>query len=355
MVIESSDNKFIDILMKIMFTYTYTYKGEAKERVPNETTVAKFSSSVKVIREGAFSGCNSLSHIDIPPSVEVIEPFAFFYCGSLKSANIPFSVKSIRAGDFCFCTSLTSINIPSSVESIEARAFKGCSSLKSIHIPSSINTIGQYAFEKCESLTSITFCSILNKKKRRLSRISVDVPQSIPKMEGLQTRKSVTICKSVENNVLTNIEDNTFLHCKSLTTIHLPPSIVSIGEWAFYGCSSLKSIDIPPSVEYIRKYAFSNCTSLEKVYISRNCKVDKTSFDQPIKLIYGWYEVSPYILLRELVNKKRATVCVLNEDDAVLDLLVLQKFITITNGDIFRIVLEYLIKNETHLNESEDL
>ena len=76
---------------------------------------------------------------------------------------------------------------------------------------------------------------------------------------------------------------------------------------AFYGCESLVSIDLPPSLEEIGKYAFACCTSLEKVYISKSCKFEYDSFPSGVKLIYGWSEVGPYILLRELIKKKRAT------------------------------------------------
>ena len=66
-------------------------------------------------------------------------------------------------GNFAFsgCSSLTSINIPSSVTEIGAYAFSRCSSLTSISIPSSVTSIGQQAFSDCSSLTSINIPSSL--------------------------------------------------------------------------------------------------------------------------------------------------------------------------------------------------
>ena len=51
----------------------------------------------------------------------------------------------------------------------------------------------------------------------------------------------------------------------SLTSIEIPDSVTSIGNWAFSECSSLTSIEIPDSVTSIDKYAFWGCTSLTNV------------------------------------------------------------------------------------------
>jgi len=56
-----------------------------------------------------------------------------------------------------------------------------------------------------------------------------------------------------------------FSYCSSLTSITIPNSVTSIGEYAFTDCSSLTSITIPNSVTSIGEYAFSYCSSLENV------------------------------------------------------------------------------------------
>lgn len=58
---------------------------------------------------------------------------------------------------------------------------------------------------------------------------------------------------------VTGIEKNAFKKNVEMTSINLPNSITTIGEWAFCDCSGLNSIVIPNSVASIGKAAFSGC------------------------------------------------------------------------------------------------
>ena len=206
---------------------------------------------VKVIGNGAFFWCESLTSINIPNSVTTIGNGAFSRCSSLISINIPNSVTTIGRGAFSRCNSLTSITIPNSVVTIignpfyfwygnlynESKAFiyedhvlfnKNKTTLiayiareKNYTIPNSVTTIGEGAFNGCHFLTSIK------------------IPNSV-----------------------TTIENRVFIDCKSLTSINIPNSVTTIGESAFACCRSLIRINIPNSVTTIGKCAFRFCRRL---------------------------------------------------------------------------------------------
>ena len=52
-----------------------------------------------------------------------------------------------------------------------------------------------------------------------------------------------------------------------MTSITIPNSVTSVGEYCFYGCSSLTSITIPNSVTSLGDYCFADCRSLTSIYM----------------------------------------------------------------------------------------
>ena len=64
---------------------------------------------------------------------------------------------------------------------------------------------------------------------------------------------------------LTQLPDDAFNGCKSLTTIKLPKGLKTIGNRAFKGCATLKQVDLPSGVKSIGEEAFSGCKVLGNV------------------------------------------------------------------------------------------
>ena len=83
--------------------------------------------------------------------------------------------------------------------------------------------------------------------------------------EGTATR--VRIADTYEGAPVTRIYDKAFL-AKSITSIIIPDSVTTIGNWAFYDCYSLTSVVIPDSVTTIGERAFFSCDSLTSVVIT---------------------------------------------------------------------------------------
>lgn len=73
--------------------------------------------------------------------------------------------------------------------------------------------------------------------------------------------KSDLIEKVVINDGITSIGDNSFYHCKNLTSVKISDSVKEIGNSAFSNCYDITEITIPDGVVSIGDFAFFGCAS----------------------------------------------------------------------------------------------
>lgn len=234
----------------------------------------------------AFSGCTSLTSIDLPDSLETIEQYVFSGCTSLKNIDLPNGVDTIGRYAFNSCTSLTSIDVPDSITSIDTGVFYGCSGLTSIDLPSGITSIGDSVFNGCESLTSINLpsgvTSIGSNAFNGCSGLtSIDLPDSVTSI-GTSAFKGCSGLTSINlPSDVTSIGGNVFNGCTGLADINLPEQLKSIGSQAFRDCTGLQSVTVPDSVTSIGYMAFYNCSSLTSVTLPTNAdftEIESTTF-----------------------------------------------------------------------------
>ena len=275
---------------------------------PKGLTEYTIPDSITTIGNYTFSNCSSLTSVTITDSVTSIGSQAFLSCSSLTAVTIPDSVTTIGTQAFGYCKSLTSVTIPNSVNKINDSTFNDCHSLTSVTIPDSVTLIGGDAFNNCSSLKKVycyapvppslgfdvfKYCpstrriyvydDCVNLYKSEWSSYSsyiygngnncpdtTTIEYTTSDGNTITASKLPIISNSYENGVgtmviagkATQILDNAFSDCKSLTSVTIPDSVTKIGMRAFYGCSSLTSITIPDSVTTIERMAFYSCSSL---------------------------------------------------------------------------------------------
>ena len=115
--------------------------------------------SVTQIGGNPFASCSQLRKIGVSPdnpALAVIDGVLFSkadkrlvcFPGTLEGAHyaVPQGIRIIGDGAFSGCESMESVTLPDSVMHIGSNAFSGCSALESITVPEGVTSIGDRAF-----------------------------------------------------------------------------------------------------------------------------------------------------------------------------------------------------------------
>ncbi len=119
-----------------------------------------------------------------------------------------------------------------------------------------IELINPYAFYKMYGITTS----------------SLHIPESVKSIGDYAFCKcpvaSVTIGNSVEN-----IGRYAFNECSKLATLTMGNSVKTIGEYAFTGCTSLTEVNLPSTLTTMGSYAFSGCNNMTSCVLPTNSQL----------------------------------------------------------------------------------
>ena len=159
----------------------------------------KLPSKLKEIGLKAFKATN-IKELVIPASVKKVEGSAFAYCPNLTKVTFAASNMELIEGCFAGCHKLQSVTFPASLtRDMTYDMFRDCPMLTTVTLPKNLRTVPQQMFSGCKNLRKI------------------DLPATVTKIGG-HAFSGCPITDLVITNV-TEVDDSSFMGCKSLKTI----------------------------------------------------------------------------------------------------------------------------------------
>ena len=231
-------------------------------------------SSVTVIGEWAFYGCNSLTGVSIPSSVTNLMNGALASCFNLTSVTIPSSVVSI--GDWAFESgrSLTDVTIPASVTSIGSRLFESCTNLKTVHFLGNAPSAGTNLVEADSNTQgyymagTTGWSSSLGGLPMSLFPFTYTILNGAVTITGYTGPNGAASIPGIINNLpVTSIGAGSFQNITGLTSITIPGSVTSVGDFAFGGCTSLTGVYFQGNAPSLGSDVFNGTTNASVYYL----------------------------------------------------------------------------------------
>ena len=217
--------------------------------------------NVKVVGEGAFSGCSSLERVQFEKEslIEEIQAEAFLNC-ALTYVNFPSGLKVIGNKAFYEC-SLKFITLPETLLTIGEYAFTG-NTILTVTIPASVTQIGEGAFSLIYALNSISVDEananfkavdgvLYSKDGKTLiqypiakNKNSFTVPASVEVIGVKALHNAIMLgeVKFEQGSKLSTIKANAFENCALIVSLELPATVTSIESNAFLNCYKLVEV-----------------------------------------------------------------------------------------------------------------
>ena len=172
------------------------------------------------------------------------------FASQLTKVVVLSGVTTVGESAFSYNSTIQSVVLSDTVESVGKSAFSGCSALKTVRLGSGLKELGglggwNFAFGSCSSL----------------ERFEV--------ADG-------NAAFSADNGILYNADKTSIIMCPQKVSgeVVIPEGVTEIGEDAFENCGSITSVRLPASLVKIEGigsswgYAFGDCKSLKKYEVA---------------------------------------------------------------------------------------
>ncbi|MDD4291476.1 MAG: leucine-rich repeat protein [Clostridia bacterium] len=265
--------------------------------IPEENGIEAVTS----IASNCFMNMTQIKEVTLPDCLEDIGSFAFFGCKQLAAVNLYKDNELKRVGGYAFfdttwlnerqdeCVCLgsvllhyngtqTSLSVGAEISSIAGFAFTGNTFIADIAFEGDIESIGEGAFANCTSLGQI----ILSSPIPDIGRDAFKNTAWLNNHEDGAVYLYQTLCGFKGTVGALEIKEGTLhvadyaLYNKSLTSLTLPESLLTIGKFAF-SQTQITEIDLK-NVQALGEGAFGDCAFLSSVKTGKITELPEYGF-----------------------------------------------------------------------------
>ena len=296
--------------------YQLNYKTVDNNIEITNFTKTSSASSVSVVIPSKINGCSvtsigayafsgkDISSVIIPDTVVSLGNYSFYHCSKLKTVTLSKNLSSEKSGGYLFYKSknIEIVNVPENMAD-----------------PSFVDHFNYYTNTVVQG-SSVTSAYKLDYK---ISDHQIEIT-SFTKTTSASA-VGVIIPSTINGYNVTSIGKFAFYCCDGISSIVMPDTVISLGDYSFSTCSNLKTVTLSRNLSSEKSggYLFYNSTSIETVYVPENM-IDQTFIDHfnyhLDTVIKGSVNNSQYRLDYEIPIKDRnATITKYNANANVSD------------------------------------
>ena len=230
----------------------------------------KLPSSLKLIGQGAFVGCDRLTSVTLPATLDSIGDYAFAACTSLETVTLPASVMKVGRGAFMRCTSLTTIEVePSSrLRQVDATALMDCPALTTVKLGDALQSVG----ERSLAGTGVQQLDLTaNKGMKSLGDWAMvmtpvteaKLPASINTVGQGAFLYATQLANITLGGNVSQLNDY-LLAGTALETIDLK-GVSTLGDYVLYNDDRISVVELPASVTWLGTRAMAGMTGMTAI------------------------------------------------------------------------------------------
>lgn len=233
---------------------TSGYTGSANTSASALTGTLVIDDSVTSLGENALANCENLTGIVIPDSVTTMKNFALKNTG-ITELTIPASVTTLEDNAAVMMQNLKTLTVNCSGETFSTSCIQSVGGIDNVIFNGSYKNLGTIGAVKIKYIKLPK--DLENMPSFTSSSIETIVLQS--KIKTLQSFSDAKSLRSIDlsHAEITEIPENCFSGCTSLTDIKLPDTLKTIGNAGFCNCTAL-TLTVPDTVTTIGEDAFKD-------------------------------------------------------------------------------------------------